>query len=467
LSTSPTLFGVEGHQAAVQFVDVLGPADERGVDQIGVARRERQRPLVVGRAQRQGQLAVGQVDALLGGQPESPARRMGDPDLHLARRDRHHLGLEVAVVEQHALAERQSGQRRGQGAADRWHPVGDRRALGHHREALSDRDLEARAQGRHVDDRELGVDAVNAGHAHLRPGRDVGGGVDLAATVGVAALHHPHHSALAAGVAHGELVTGGERGPDRGRHRQPVGGRGADGRGMQRDHAWRHHPTQRVFRRLPLHDSGAGGQHDRAQLRPGQIDRDLQRHLARRRRRPGGGDDPRPRLLVLMGGIDAQQVHAGVEQPTAPAVVDLVGRRRGHHHVDVAAGRARPEERLGMRVQQALGLVPARRVVGEVLAGTVARRRQRVVEPLADLGDRVDDVALEAAQRRQTVAEQAELERPQIVLTDADVVREVASARAIPWSDPGPRGPRPGRWRRAVRAPGPRSTRAARPGWSW
>jgi hypothetical protein len=134
LSTTPETIGVERGQAAVQFVDVLGPADERGVDQIGVARRERQRPLVVGRAQRQGQLAVGQVDALLGGQPESPARRMGDPDLHLAGFDRHDLGLEVAVVEQHALAERQSGQRRGQGAADRRHPVGDRRALGNQRQ---------------------------------------------------------------------------------------------------------------------------------------------------------------------------------------------------------------------------------------------------------------------------------------------------------------------------------------------
>ena len=92
---------------------------------------------------------------------------------------------------------------------------------------------------------------------------------------------------------------------------------------------------------------------------------------------------------------------------------------------------ARTEQRAGVRVEQALGVVPGGHVIRRRARRFVAARvdpRDDVVEAIADLRDPVEHVPLDATERREPVPKEAALQAPQVGLPQRHVVDEVPGA---------------------------------------
>ena len=111
-----------------------------------------------------------------------------------------------------------------------------------------------------------------------------------------------------------------------------------------------------------------------------------------------------------MGAVDARKVRAGRQHFFGPARGGIGCVWSRHHDVHLATGRSRPEQSLGVLVQERVGLCPVERIGGDRGVTRLAG------EPAAKAEQRIPDVPLASPQRGQPQPCQLKLERTNIRL---------------------------------------------------
>ena len=136
-------------------------------------------------------------------------------------------------------------------------------------------------------------------------------------------------------------------------------------------------------------------------------------------------DDRLPLSWRLVRAIDAQEVRSGLHQSVGPGRGGIHGVGRGHHDVHVAVGRRRPEQRASVFVQQCLGLCPVEGVARIRRVTALAR------EPGAQPTQGVAHMSFAPPERREPHRRKLELQRADLLLTQAEVVREIRGAASM------------------------------------
>ena len=356
-------------QFAFQIEHIFGRPHERQADHVRTGDGEIQLGQVLLAERRHAQTAVGEVDALVGPEFRTAGAGFGDPDPQTALRRLLDQAPDLAVVEEDALAgsyvgehlrQRTRDARRcqdqtvggaGRGTARRPHP-------GQYQDvALSqDQRLVASRQGPDP----TGDGAVHCGSlgrasrlpVDRRAGLDVRRRTALGQHPPSVHRHDPQAAIHAAAVGQQKIVAGLHLSQPGGVHWQQdvlVEQRWTGGSGRHQPHpdGTEQLPAQAPSR-APMDHRGPGLHRSGPQLGSLQVEQDAAGpvHFGGRPSQVLGHPPPGRRLIV--GAVDAHDIHA-CQQEVADQVVGIRGlRRHGDHDPNLAAGGRRSQEELRM-----------------------------------------------------------------------------------------------------------------------
>ena len=285
-------------------------------------------------------------------------------------------------------------------------------------------------------DRRQRADGALGDNAGPAPQRQAGSRHDVRRRVGLAQalagtddLDDPQLALAAAGVGQLERVSGlrlrEQIAVDRDRRIVDVGLVHA----RDEAHARRFgHASDRVADRPPLRDRGPGLDRPGAQLGSGEIEGHRAAHAGLALGPAQVPDHALPDLRMVVGAVDAHDLHAGLHQ-----VADqhrLLGglARHRHHDARPAAAARGTEDGVGVLGEQGIaGIEHDRRRPRDLVGDRLMAERE---EHLEDRLQRCHDVRFHAAQRAQPQLAELVLQFAHVVPADGEVVDQVVGALA-------------------------------------
>jgi len=259
--------------------------------------------------------------------------------------------------------------------------------------------------------------------------RDIGRAVGVAGTGALADLDDFERARLATGVDELDEVPDPDLGQqlaldrdDGSRPRQIFPWAFLD----QPDHCRRRDLAQRIARRTPLDHALAGRDRPGPELGSRQVEGNLARQAEFLFRGAQMFDYPRPDLLIVVGTVDAHDVHALRQQIGDER--GIVGRlaRHGDHHPRLAVSGCRAEDRCGMFRQDRFAAIESDR--GRFFRLLRHRLPVDQVQGAQHVGKRGHDMRLGAPQRTESQLAQLTLQIAIVALPHGQVMHQVAGA---------------------------------------